>query len=125
MPFAAQAAGGSHAGPQLSWQYAYIRSVYGNPVNAANHERAFNWYGNGLHAIANSRTLIGVGEHGRERVDVTPLTAARSAPPVPKVVLQFQPTGSSEFDRFMTSWLTKSVQVKGGGSVQVAFGSEG
>jgi hypothetical protein len=34
MPFAAQAAGGSHAGPQLSWMYAYIRSVYGTPANA-------------------------------------------------------------------------------------------
>ena len=34
MPFAAQAAGGSHAGPQLSWMFAYIRSVYGTPSAA-------------------------------------------------------------------------------------------
>ncbi len=47
MPIAAQAAGGSHAGPQLSWMYGYIGSVYGNPVNAANHERAFSWYDDG------------------------------------------------------------------------------
>ncbi len=47
MPFAAQAAGGSHAGPQLSWMYGYISSVYANPVNAAAHERRMNWYAKG------------------------------------------------------------------------------
>jgi hypothetical protein len=47
MPFAAQAAGGSHAGPQLSWMYGYISQVYRNPVNAAAHEQAFNWYDRG------------------------------------------------------------------------------
>lgn len=47
MPFAAQAGGGSHAGAQLSWMYGYIRSVYGNPVNAAAHERAVSWYDQG------------------------------------------------------------------------------
>jgi hypothetical protein len=34
MPFAAQAAGGSHAGPQLSWMYSYIRGRYGTPAAA-------------------------------------------------------------------------------------------
>lgn len=72
MPFAAQAAGGSHAGPQLSWMYSYIRSVYGNPVNAAAHERAYNWYGGGLDAVISRPTLIGVGERGPEHVTVTP-----------------------------------------------------
>ena len=47
MPFAAQAAGGSHAGPQLSWMFNYIRGRYGNPVSAAAHERAYNWYAGG------------------------------------------------------------------------------
>ena len=47
MPFAAQAAGGSHAGPQLSWMDSYIRGRYGNPVSAAAHERAYNWYAGG------------------------------------------------------------------------------
>lgn len=47
MPFSAQAAGGSHAGPQISWMYGYIGGRYGNPVNALAHERAFHWYDDG------------------------------------------------------------------------------
>jgi hypothetical protein len=47
MPFAAQAAGGSHAGPQLSWMYGYIGQRYGNPLQAWAHEAAFNWYDQG------------------------------------------------------------------------------
>jgi hypothetical protein len=66
MPFAAQAAGGSHAGAQLSWMFAYIRSVYGNPVNAAAHERAFNWYASGTRSAA--RGWAWVGERGPELV---------------------------------------------------------
>jgi hypothetical protein len=51
MPFAAQAAGGSHAGPQLSWMYAYIKSVYGTPGNAwakyYQHPGGVGWYAKG------------------------------------------------------------------------------
>jgi hypothetical protein len=73
MPFSAQAAGGSHAGPQLSWMFAYIKGRYGNPVNAAAHERRFNWYGKGLlDGIFTRPTLIGVGDRP-ERVNITPL----------------------------------------------------
>jgi hypothetical protein len=47
--------------------YAYIRARYGNPVNAANHERAFNWYGSGT---LNARPgWAWVGERGRELVN--------------------------------------------------------
>jgi hypothetical protein len=34
MPFAAQAGGGSHAGPQLSWMFSYIAGRYGTPSAA-------------------------------------------------------------------------------------------
>ena len=63
MPFAAQAAGGSHAGPQLSWMYSYIRGRYGNPVSAAAHERAYNWYGKGglVPGYASGGTVAGKG----------------------------------------------------------------
>jgi hypothetical protein len=66
MPFAAQAAGGSHAGPQLSWMYGYIHDRYGNPVNAANHERVFNWYARGgrVRKLA-AGGLIGMASGGR------------------------------------------------------------
>lgn len=51
MPFAAQAGGGSHAGPQLSWMYEYIRSVYGTPSNAwakyYQHPGGVGWYDQG------------------------------------------------------------------------------
>src|SRR5580765_4121839 len=58
MPFAAQAAGGSHAGPQLAWMFAYIRSVYGTPANAwakyYAHPGGVGWYARG--------GLVGVAE---------------------------------------------------------------
>jgi len=77
MPFAAQAAGGSHAGAQLGWMFGYIRDVYGNPVNAANHERAVSWYGGGLkNGVFNTPTLIGVGDVP-EVVNVRPLGGGR------------------------------------------------
>ncbi len=44
MPFAAQAAGGSHAGPQLGWQFGYISGRYINPANAWGHELRYGWY---------------------------------------------------------------------------------
>ena len=51
MPFAAQAGGGSHAGPQLSWMFAYIRSAYGTPGNAwakyYQHPGGVGWYDKG------------------------------------------------------------------------------
>jgi len=51
MPFAAQAAGGSHAGPQLSWMFNYIRQRYGTPANAwaqyYAHPGGVGWYAKG------------------------------------------------------------------------------
>ena len=51
MPFAAQAAGGSHAGPQLSWMFNYIRQRYGTPANAwaqyYAHPGGVGWYASG------------------------------------------------------------------------------
>ena len=66
MPFAAQAGGGSHAGAQLAWMFGYIRQRYGNPVNAAAHERSANWYGYG--GLFGANQLIGVGDRGPELV---------------------------------------------------------
>ena len=40
-----------------------------------------------------------------------------------KVVLQIQPTGTSAFDRFMADWLADAARVRGGGSLEVAFGN--
>jgi hypothetical protein len=62
---------------QVIWGLNYIRQRYGSPAGAEAHERAFNWYGDGLSGGIFSRpTLIGVGERGPERVDVTPVGRA-------------------------------------------------
>ena len=47
LPFAGQAAGGSHAGPQLSWMFQYIKGRYGTPANAWAHEVSAGWYDKG------------------------------------------------------------------------------
>jgi hypothetical protein len=57
---------------QIRWMIGYIQSRYGDPIAAAAHERAFNWYGGGLDAMFTRPTLIGVGERGPEHVQVTP-----------------------------------------------------
>lgn len=58
---------------QDKWFHDYMLSRYGGPIGAAQHERAFNWYGGGLSGGVFTRpTLIGVGDTP-ERVDITPL----------------------------------------------------
>jgi hypothetical protein len=40
-----------------------------------------------------------------------------------RIVLEIQPTGTSAFDRFMADWLSDAARVRGGGSLEVAFGN--
>lgn len=47
MPFAAQAAGGSHAGAQIAWMYGYEHGRYGDPLRAWGHEMTYGWYDRG------------------------------------------------------------------------------
>ncbi len=117
MPFAAQAAGGSHAGPQLGWMFSYIAGRYGTPAAAWGHELSAGWYGDGVHGTFRKPTLIGVGERGPERVDVTP--GGRG----PAVVIRIEGRGHGTLERALAAWLRETVHVEGGGSVQVAFGS--
>jgi hypothetical protein len=59
---------------QLRWMMGYLKSRWGSPNAADFNERTQHWYGSGLAGRVFSRpTLIGVGEAGPERVDVTPL----------------------------------------------------
>jgi len=52
----------------------YIDDRYHSSRAAYNWHRAHGWYGDGLEGgIFSKPTLIGVGERGPERVDVTPL----------------------------------------------------
>jgi hypothetical protein len=57
---------------QIMWGINYIAGRYGSSQAAWAHERAFNWYGSGFHGWFDRPTVIGVGERGRERVDITP-----------------------------------------------------
>lgn len=136
MPFAAQAAGGSHAGPQLSWMFNYIRSVYGTPGNAwakyYQHPGGIGWYGSGG---ATSAGWAVVGEHGRELVKLpggahvyphgasNSMLATGSGGGPTLVQLEVASGGQSDFERFMSTWIKNYVRVKGGGSAQAAFGS--
>jgi hypothetical protein len=66
---------------QLRWMMAYIRSRWGDPWSADLNERTQHWYGSGLRGgIFRSPTLIGVGERGPERVDVTPAGRGAAGP---------------------------------------------
>jgi hypothetical protein len=70
---------------QLQWMMSYIASRYGSPAAAWAHEQSHNWYGDGLvGGIFTKPTLIGVGEKGPERVDVTPIPGYASGGAVKK-----------------------------------------
>lgn len=136
MPFAAQQAGGSHAGPQLSWMFSYIRSVYGTPGNAwakyYQHPGGVGWYANGG---ATSAGWAMVGERGRELVKVpggaTVYPAGATAQmaagghAAPTLVQLEIGGGSTPLEQAMASWMKNYVRIKGGGNVQKAFGQPG
>lgn len=135
MPFAAQAAGGSHAGPQIAWMLSYIKSTYGSPAHAwaqyYQHPGGVGWY------AAGGPTRAGwamVGEHGRELVKlpggatVVPhggtegMVGGGMGGWAPLVKLEISSGGQSAFEQFMLKALREWVRVKGGGSVQKALG---
>jgi len=60
----------------------YIAQRYGDPIAAWAHEQAYGWYGSGLDAMFSRPTLIGVGERGPERVQVTPSRGGSSQDPL-------------------------------------------
>ncbi|MBO0813680.1 MAG: hypothetical protein J2P30_00785, partial [Actinobacteria bacterium] len=66
LPFAGQKAGGSHAGPQITWGYGYERGRYGNPLSALAHENQFGWYAGGTGGAAPGWAVV--GEEGPELV---------------------------------------------------------
>lgn len=47
LPFLGQAAGGSDPGSQIGWMVNYIKSRYGDPINAWAHEQSAGWYAGG------------------------------------------------------------------------------
>jgi hypothetical protein len=111
------AGGSSSPGTQDAWFGFYMANAYGGPRGAAAHEAAYHWYGDGVRgAVFNKPTMIGVGDGGPERVDVSPVGRGGAT-----VVLELA-HGAGDFDRFMAKWIKKYVRVKGSGEVQTAFG---
>jgi hypothetical protein len=91
--------------------FQYISSVYGNPLNAWGHEMSYHWYDKG--GWLPTGASIAINNTGRpERVGGGAV----------QVVLEVHSTGGEEADH-LARMIRKYVRVKGGGDVQVAFGS--
>jgi hypothetical protein len=116
MPFAAQAAGGSHAGAQIGWGYGYERGRYGNPLAAWAHELRFGWYGNGLDTVFKVPTVIGVGDRGPEHVRVTPLRGGGEH----RVVVELR-LDALGLDEFQLHSLRRAIRTRGG-NAQLVLG---
>lgn len=69
----------TQAQAQLSWMINYIQGRYGNPAGAwaAWQARSPHWYGSGADFYTRGPEVIGVGERGREHVQVTPASQTR------------------------------------------------
>lgn len=125
MPFAAQAAGGSHAGPQLEWMFNYIRQVYGYPANADAHEQSVHWYRGGGLVGRHHAKLMDRGGWVPPGISVINNRTGRPEHLTPggkTITIEFK-AGPSAYSQFLVNEIRKQVQVKGGGDVQVAFGS--
>jgi hypothetical protein len=95
----------------------YVRQRYGNPAAALAHEEAYHWYGDGLNAIVNGPTVIGVGERGPEHVNVTPVGSGTGG--AGRVIVDVT-GGQDDLKKLIRKW----VRIEGGGDVQLAFGTE-
>lgn len=72
------AGGSANPAAQIAWMWWYMKTSYGGPQGAAAWEASHNWYGRGLKGgVFTKPTLIGVGDRGAERVDVTPMGSRR------------------------------------------------
>jgi len=102
---------------QVRWGLAYISSRYGSPSAAYAFENSHtpHWYDRGGW-LQPGLTLAYNGTGRPEQV--IPAGGGRAG----TVILEFAGTGSGTFDAFLLKWIRENVRVKGGGSVQTAFG---
>jgi hypothetical protein len=118
--------GQASAGAQIDWGLSYIAASYGNPAGAWAHEVANNWYASGTPSARPGWAWV--GERGPELVkfrggeQVAPVRA-RSGGGAPPVIFEIAGGGApGTFDAFLLKWIQQHVRIKGGGSVQHAFG---
>lgn len=112
------AANNGNAAAQIQWGEDYIAGTYGTPLNAWAHELSAGWYGDGLNAVVNGPTLIGVGERGKEHVQVTPMDGRGGA--CRHVVVLDVRNASDDLKAMIRKWVISD----GGGDVQEAFGRD-
>jgi hypothetical protein len=104
----------SNPAAQISWMIGYIRGRYGDPIGAAAHERAFNWYDRGGYLPAG--LSLAYNGTGRPEMVLPPGRGAQT------VVLEIAPGGEGALTDALLQVLRKQVRIKGGGNVQLALG---
>ncbi len=106
----------SSAAAQINWGLGYIKGRYGSPAAAEAHERAFNWYGKGLQGgIFTQPTLIGVGERGPERVDISPAGSRGGGITINNLTITLPPGSDKEQGRRIVSYIRSFEQGSGAG----------
>jgi len=110
-PFAGQAAGGSHAGAQLSWMFNYIAQRYGTPAGAWAHELSAHWYDQG--GWLPPGVSVAVNQTGRSERVLSPGGGGAQT-----IVLEVR-SGASAFDAALAEIIRKYVRVRGGNVQQV------
>lgn len=101
---------------QIRWGESYIKTRYGDPLAAEAHELANQWYDSGGW-LKPGRNVMYNGTGGWEHL-------SRDSGPGGALQLEVS-GGSSPFEKFMAEFIREFVRVKGGGSVQRAFGGRG
>ena len=115
-PFAGQAAGGSNPMAQISWMWSYMKSVYGGPIGAWDHESAFHWYDNGGW-LPPGPSLAFNGTGHPERVG----NGAQSMEIILSIDESFQKVTGLTTQQLKN--IKYTVRTQGGGDVQKAFGN--
>ncbi len=100
---------------QIEWMISYIKSVYGDPIGAWNHELSQGWYDKG--GWLPTGASIAINNTGRPERVMGPSDAVN-------VVLSVQ-GGEADFEKFMATWIKKWTRIHAGGNVQQAFGTGG
>lgn len=98
---------------QITGMLNYIAQRYGSPEAAWAHEVNFGWYDHGGW-LKPGLTMAYNGTGQPEQVG--------GAPGQVSISFELGSSGSATFDEFMLTWIREHARIKGGGSVQAAFG---
>jgi phage-related protein len=102
------------AAGQITAMLNYIAQRYGSPAAAWDHEASYGWYDHGGWLP----TGLSLAYNGTGAPEPVGAMAGGSM----QITLAVDSAGSTAFEAFMVSALRNWVRVKGGGSVQKAFG---